>query len=377
MGWEMVKLGDVAEIVMGQAPKGADTSEEPVGIPLIAGAGDFTATGIKCTKYASKTPRLCKPGDVILSIRATIGTYRIADDKYCIGRGVAAIRPKSESITHEFLPFLLRHMKPQLMRQARGATFLQVSKADIADSPAPLPPLEEQQRIAKILNAALSMTELFQKQLGEVLDLKHNLVHAALVSSTIERVPLQELVTVNPKQRRGIPDETPTTFVAMSDVDERLGLCSHTSGTVGEYKKGYTAFAQDDVLVAKITPCFENGKSAIASIPTELGHGSTEFHVLRVKDTSRTSPEIIWSLMKSKAFLAEGENSMRGSSGHRRVPDWFIKKYPVPVFDKEKTMSLTKQLTSLDQVADHINQKIGLSKELYPSLSSRAFAGEL
>lgn len=151
--WPTVELGQVAHVVMGQAPPGSTYNTDGEGLPLIAGAGDFGADGISPKKFTSKPTRTCQAGDIVLSIRASIGDKVWADDAYCVGRGVAALR-STEAVEAQFLWHLLSHVEPDLSARARGATFRQVNREDIESLPVPLPPLEEQRRIADVLDRA-------------------------------------------------------------------------------------------------------------------------------------------------------------------------------------------------------------------------------
>ncbi|GAA1046199.1 restriction endonuclease subunit S [Rothia amarae] len=143
-----VKLGDVCEVIMGQAPKGDTYNTEHRGYPLIAGAGDFDKRGgVSVAKYTTKPTRLSAVGDIILSIRASIGAKVWADDEYCLGRGVAGLRPTPE-LDAQFLWYWLPTVERLLLSKARGATFIQVNRKDIEDLPIELPSLENQKKFA-------------------------------------------------------------------------------------------------------------------------------------------------------------------------------------------------------------------------------------
>lgn len=148
-----VALGEVASIIMGQAPPGSSYNDEGVGTPLIAGAGDFPRGRLKPTKYTTSATKLSEPGDIILSIRASIGSKVWADGKYCLGRGVAGLRA-SEGILAEYLWHWLTYHERVLAAKGRGATFPQVSRSDIADLTIRLPSIEVQRRIATTLDQA-------------------------------------------------------------------------------------------------------------------------------------------------------------------------------------------------------------------------------
>ena len=147
-------LSEVCNISMGQAPKGTSYNTAERGYPLIAGAGDFGDLAPVPTKHTDAPTKLSQPGDIVLCIRATIGDRNWSDREYCLGRGVAGLRAKKVALSQAYLWHWLDHAAPVLSAKGRGATFLQVSKADIASLRIPLPPLAEQKRIAGILDAA-------------------------------------------------------------------------------------------------------------------------------------------------------------------------------------------------------------------------------
>ena len=106
---------------------------------------------------------------------------------------------------------------------------------------------------------------------------------------------LEDFVEINPSTSRvGLGSETPVSFVPMTAVEEKTNMVTYTIRPYEEVKTGFTVFQRDDLLWAKITPCMQNGKSFIATnMPTEIGFGSTEFHVLRKKD-SRIYMPYLW-----------------------------------------------------------------------------------
>ena len=133
---------------------------------------------------------------------------------------------------------------------------------------------------------------------------------------------LNELCEINPKKPSKPSDEL-VSFISMSQVSEDGQIISTETKTYDEVSKGFTSFKDKDVLVAKITPCFENGKGALAhTLVNGIGFGSTEFHVLRAKEN--TDPKFIYYLTRTDAFRAKGTMNMQGSAGHRRVTTDFI-----------------------------------------------------
>ena len=145
---------------------------------------------------------------------------------------------------------------------------------------------------------------------------------------------LAEVSEINPR-RPSIQrsDDAPTSFVPMAAVDEVEGRFAeiHTR-PYGEVKRGYTYFEENDVVFAKITPCMENGKAAIArSLIDGFGFGTTEFHVFRPKPG--VLPEWLHRYVRQSDFRREAKERFRGAVGQQRVPQDFSKdanSHPLP-----------------------------------------------
>lgn len=153
---QIQRLDSVAEITMGQAPAGESYNIDGNGIPLIAGAGDFGEVHPAPKKYTSAPGKICQAGDIILGIRATIGSKVLAARQYCLGRGVAGIRARP-GLDSRYLWHWLTHVAPALEAKAKGATFKQVNRQDIGTLHIPVPRVPEQKRIAEILDKADSL----------------------------------------------------------------------------------------------------------------------------------------------------------------------------------------------------------------------------
>jgi len=163
-----VSLEEVCEITMGQAPKGETYNVTGDGLPLVAGAGDFGELHPAPKKFTSaEGVRSTQSGDIIVGIRASIGGRVLADDVYCLGRGVAGLRA-GPSLDSRYLWNWVNHAAPTLAAKGRGATFLQVNKQDIAEMQISLPSLEEQRRIASILEAADELRTKCQQTINQL-----------------------------------------------------------------------------------------------------------------------------------------------------------------------------------------------------------------
>ncbi|MCK9505204.1 MAG: restriction endonuclease subunit S [Porticoccaceae bacterium] len=154
MSLQTVPLSNVCEIIMGQAPVGSSYNENGEGLALIAGAGDFGQTTPEPKKYTTQASKISKIDDLILCIRATIGDLNWSNKEYCLGRGVAGLRPIANVLDKNYLWHFIGANKNQLSAKGTGSTFKQVSRSHIDEWEIPLPPLAEQKRIAAILDKA-------------------------------------------------------------------------------------------------------------------------------------------------------------------------------------------------------------------------------
>ena len=140
---------------------------------------------------------------------------------------------------------------------------------------------------------------------------------------------LSDFAFINPAtDTNGTVAEAPVVFIPMAAVAEGGGWRSAEKRHLSDGRRGYTLFQRGDVIVAKITPCFENGKVALLSdLETDFGLGSTEFHVLRAKPGH--DPRFIYHWTRHPAFLRAGEALMTGSAGQRRVPAGFLERFEI------------------------------------------------
>ena len=144
-------------------------------------------------------------------------------------------------------------------------------------------------------------------------------------------VPLAQVAALNPRLLNALGDGTPVSFVPMASVSaEEARVTLPVDRPYAEVRKGYTYFETGDVLVAKITPCFENGKIAQALLPRQYGFGSTEFHVVR-PTSGKLDGRYLHHFLRQARIRVEGERRMTGSGGQRRVPEDFLAHLSIPV----------------------------------------------
>lgn len=159
---------------------------------------------------------------------------------------------------------------------------------------------------------------------------------------------LSDFAFINPAtDTNGTAADAPIAFIPMAAVAEGGGWRSTENRPLSDGRRGYTLFQRGDVIVAKITPCFENGKVALLSnLETDFGLGSTEFHVLRAKPGH--DPRFIYHWTRHPAFLRAGEASMTGSAGQRRVPAGFFERFEIAEIDGPPQRLIADILDAID-----------------------------
>lgn len=157
-------------------------------------------------------------------------------------------------------------------------------------------------------------------------------------------VELGEVCEINPKKSQiaKLSTKTEVSFVPMADLLENsMQFEVKQVKSLSDVSGSYTYFANNDVLLAKVAPCFENGKAGIArKLKNGIGFGSSEFIVLRASE--RILPEIVYGVISSDDFRQLGKSRMSGTGGLQRVPSDFVKKYKIPL----PSLEVQKQLVA-------------------------------
>ncbi|KAE9640433.1 restriction endonuclease subunit S [Pseudomonas sp. PB103] len=185
-------------------------------------------------------------------------------------------------------------------------------------------------------------------------------------------VRLCEIAELNPKAVQDLEDQDLVSFLSMAAVTVGGETSAGESRPYSEVNRGYTAFENGDLLIAKITPCFENGKIAQARIANKYGFGSTEFHVVRPDSSQVNSRYLLYFLRQCSVRLA-GARKMTGSAGHRRVPISFFSDLQVFLPSLFEQNRISEALAGLDGVRAKCRKALELLSELYESLFFNMF----
>ncbi|MEZ8444251.1 restriction endonuclease subunit S [Vibrio splendidus] len=169
-------------------------------------------------------------------------------------------------------------------------------------------------------------------------------------------VNLESVAHINPRLPKGTDESQVVTFLKMASVSEGGELLEQEKRILSETKKGFTYFEKDDVLLAKITPCFENGKAALLDdLETPLGFGSTEFHVLRAAE-GKLDSKYLFHLVWNEEFRFLGKHAMKGAAGQQRISTDFLKNLKIPLPPLETQKQIAAVLEKADQLRKDCQQ---------------------
>ena len=379
------KLGDAAEIIMGQAPAGSSYNTENHGLPLIAGAGDFVDGRITPSKFTTNPGKTSQVGDIVLSIRASIGAKVWADGEYCLGRGVAGIRAK-EGADRKYLWHALSSQERILASKGRGATFLQVNRSDIADLEIILPRIEEQRRIAAILDQADTIRAKRRQTLARLDTLTQSIFHEMFGDPRTNPFgfPLLNLGSLSEQFRDGpfgsnLKSEHYTEAGPQVIRLQNIGVGQYIRRDKAHISpEHYHALAKHhcnlgDVIIATLGD--PNLRACI--LPGDVTPALNKADCVQMRvDAHKACPDWAVWLINSPGTLALAQSRIHGQT-RSRVSMGQLRDLPVPVPPLDLQQEFAHRATNLSATRERVSQAIEADDRVFASLQSRAFRGEL
>ncbi|MCZ4034509.1 restriction endonuclease subunit S, partial [Lactobacillus gasseri] len=278
----------------------------------------------------------------------------ITSTECLIDNNVLGIKPKNDSILAEYIFYFMKFVK--LENYSESTTVPSVRKSELEKIKIRVPSIQNQQKIISILENI----DKTKKSKTESLKKLNELIKARFVemfgdpeikNKDKSLKKLCDICLVNPDKRKDprlTNNDLEVSFVPMSAVSENGDIDTTNIKLYSEVRKGFTYFSSNDVLFAKITPCMENGKGAIAqNLKNDIGFGSTEFHVLRPLE-NLSNPYWLYVLTTFDSFRKVAEINMTGSAGQKRVPVKFLENYKVNI----PPLSLQNEFANFVQQVD-------------------------
>lgn len=362
--WNLIRLGDECSLITkGTTPTSLGFQFTNEGINFVkiesislTGQIDkikFAYISTECDEKLSRS-RLAK-NDILFSIAGALGRTTIITEDILpanTNQALAIIRLKENAkflLKYVYLILSSDFIQSQIEGLKVGIAQPNLSLAQIGDFKIPLPPLTVQQQIVtecETIDTAVGNAKIAITQARAAIEEKVKEVFGNYTEKKIS-----DIVNVNPSKTeiRNIDENTVISFVEMASVSEKGFISEKVDKPLKDLKKGsYTYFAENDIIIAKITPCMENGKCALATgLTNGLAMGSSEFHVFRAKD--EVLNKYLFALLNRDNMRKEAEMNFTGSSGHRRVPASFYENYKIPVPPIPIQEQLVLEIETLEQ----------------------------
>lgn len=352
--WTKVSIGTISQLING-FPFDSSLFDPNDGTPLIR-IRDLNSSSTS-VRYRGQVVEsaLVKTGDLIIGMDGDFNVALWRGEHALLNQRMCSLHPKTQTDVR-FLAYLLPTPLQQINDQTHATTVKHLSSGQVRSIRVCSPPLDEQRAIADYLDAMDAKITRFiaarRRMIVLLEEQKGAIINQAITRGLDPDVPLKpsgidwlgdipahwqvrrlkHSAVINPsKSESPMVDSTEQVpFVPM----ERLGTDGTIDGSLRrlhqEVRNGFTYFKEQDVLLAKITPCFENGKAGIAvGLEGGFGYGSTEYHVLRAQDV--LTPQHLYHVVSSKWFRAIGVDFMEGSAGQKRVPTDFVDNFPLPL----------------------------------------------
>ena len=391
-GWQWVKLGDVCEVVMGQSPPGTSYNSNGLGEPLLNGPTEFGLVHPNPVQWTTEPTRFAEQNDILFCVRgATTGRKNIADRRYCIGRGLAAIRGKNNSTDTNFLYILLDHVTHKLLEETAGSTFPNLPGAKLNNFLIPLPPIAEQKRLVAILNDRFAAIETARKATESQLEAAKALPAAYLreVFNSPEAegwrsVKLGDVCEVRGGKRlpigsRLVDYKTPFPYIRVTDFQRssvNLENLKFIEEDIHRQIKQYIIH-KDDVYIS-----IAGSIGIIGTIPTTLdGANLTENAAkLVLQDLNIIDKKYLVNFLQSPI----GQNQIQKRTnvvGQPKLALTRIKtiEIPLPPIAKQKEIvtTLNDRFATIETIRKAIEDQLEAINALPATLLRQAFNGEL
>lgn len=397
MRWPMVAVGDVAEVVSGATPKSkvaeywGDDVRWATPTDLSKNEGAYlgeTARRITYAGLSSCAAQLLPPRSVLMSSRAPIGLVAINTEPMATNQGFKSLMPDRAKVFEGYLYHWLAANTAYLQSLGNGATFKEVSKAVVQRIEIPLPPLDEQRRIAGILDAADALRRRRREALA-LLDTLPGAIFAEMFEDLLygkgrnaEPTPLSDVAYIQSgitKGRKLKPgDETAETpYLAVANVqDKRLALENVKTIEATEKERERYALAIGDLLLTEGGDPDKLGRGTIWN--EEIPGAIHQNHIFRVRVTDASvQPVFLSHLLSSPYGRGYFLRMAKQTTGIASINKTQLSAFPAILPERERQIEFVDWLTSFENAKGPIIRHLADLESLFASLQARAFAGEL
>ena len=365
---ERIKLGDLCNPSQGQIKEQPDALIDYIDISAVDNESK-TVTGYQTMTFGESPSRARKrvqKGNILVStVRPNLNAVAVLENdtpNITVASTGFCVLDCRKTVDKRFVFNFCksRAFIDAMVSQATGASYPAVSDKIVRSALIPVYSYKEQRSIGEVLDRVSGIIEKRKRELTEMDELiKARFVELFGTPGLDEKCwgirRLGECCVLNPKKAtdKRLISGLEVSFVPMPAVSEKGDIDPTEIKMYDDVKTGFTYFSEGDVLFAKITPCMENGKGAVArGLKNGIGFGSTEFHVMRPID-GLSDPYWLYSLSSFELFRNDAEANMTGSAGQRRVPVTFLENFKVslPPYKLQKQFAEFVQQVDKSKVA--------------------------
>lgn len=377
-----IKIGDHIRIIPGFPFSSSKFNNDGYGLPLIRIRDLLDSTTNTYFKGEYAKEYIIEKGDILIGMDGDFHIVRWQSNRKALlnQRIMKVAQKEGAKININFFYFFLFPFLKDVWEKTTATTVKHLSTYDVSEAIIEFPPLPQQTRIAHILSTCDRVIEKTQVTITKYKSIKQGLLHDLFsrgidlstgklrpkyeeapelyMESKLGMVPkewypdsLNKLCYLNPvfNPPSKLHSNTEVTFFRMEDVSNDAEIINHNTKKLSKVsKKGFTPFIENDILFAKITPCMENGKGALAKgLKNSIGFGSTEFHVLRPMDDRSTL--FLFYLTTSRQFRIKAEGKMSGSASQQRVPTSFLQEYQIAIPPIDEQFAIGLRIDAVNQ----------------------------
>lgn len=388
--------------------------EEMLSVSHITGVTPRSEKNVTMFKAESNVgQKICQPGDLVINTMwAWMSALGVSNHDGIVSPSYGVYRPRNkQNYDNYFLDHLLRieGYRSEYICRSTGirSSRLRLYPEKFLSMPVVCPPQEEQQIITRFLKAQDHLFRKFIRNKRRLIELlkeqKQNIINQAVtrgldpdvklkpsgvewigdIPEHWEATKLKRVVSFSPSKsetRANSADDDKVVFLPMENISVNGDIDCSEKRTLSEVWNGFTYFRRGDVVVAKITPCFENGKGAyLKGLESDFGFGTTELIVLR--PSKAIDGAFLRFLTSTKQFLLLGEQYMTGAAGQQRIPSDFVKNYPIglPPIDEQLEIleHIREKSAEIDQAISRAQREIELMREYRTRLISDVVTGQV
>lgn len=363
--------------------------------------GRINIENIDYSWFSEREIELLKPiyGDLFVCEGGDIGRTAIwRNELSSVGfqNHLHRLRKKSAEVSPQFYAYWMQFavlVKGIYVNQGNKTTIPNLSQSRLKGFHVLAPPFEEQLRISYILSKLQNASDSVEKTINLLNEIKRSLLHKLfsegveheeLIDTEIGPLPanwkiklLGDLVKFTKKPRGGDLDDIQTPFIAMNDLsDQKIEISGYKLKNMDEITSGVYC-EKGDLLLAKITPSFENGKAGILeNLPTKHAYATTEIYPFKVDDTE-LNKYFLFYFLKRQGVRRELANKMEGSTGRKRLPKDALLKIHIPLPTISEQVKISDILRTVDDRITIEEQIKYYLRRLFESLLDKLMTGEL